>query len=334
MRIKHRDIKKICVIQLQPFGDVFLSTSYFEALKEFYPKATLTYLMKEPFQIIVKDHPAIDKIIAIKKESGLRYLIERVKTFRKIRKEKFDLVIDQQNMPSSQVLSFISGAPYRIGYKSERKNLEFLYNIHARFGPVRYSASQKFDIVKPLGMPEKSYKMRYTIPRQAFDHVDTWFKEQGIAPEKSILFSPGSKLAYKKWSPDGFATVATRLQDQGYQIILMCAPGEENDVKDVADRMAQAPFIAPPTALHNAAALINRIPLFLCNDGGINHLSVAVGNKVIAIFGLSNPQAWSPATEYPSHRHLYHPGFSKDDPFFGITTDQVFDAILDFLKTP
>ena len=71
MRIKHRNIKKICVIQLQPFGDVFLTTSYFKALKEFYPKARLTYLMKEPYQKIIRDHPYIDDVIVIKKASGI-----------------------------------------------------------------------------------------------------------------------------------------------------------------------------------------------------------------------------------------------------------------------
>lgn len=35
MRIKHKNIKNICVIQLQPFGDVFLTTSYFKTLKKF-----------------------------------------------------------------------------------------------------------------------------------------------------------------------------------------------------------------------------------------------------------------------------------------------------------
>lgn len=46
MRTNHPSIKKVCTIQLQPFGDVFHSTSYFKALKEFYPNATLTFLMK------------------------------------------------------------------------------------------------------------------------------------------------------------------------------------------------------------------------------------------------------------------------------------------------
>jgi ADP-heptose:LPS heptosyltransferase len=334
MRIRHQTIRKILVIQLQPFGDVFLTTAYFKALKAYYPKGRLYYLVKAPYQNIVRDHPFIDELIVIPKKSGLRYLIERLKTFRRLRREGFDLVIDQQNMPSSQILAFITGAPYRIGYADERNNLNFLYNIHARFGTPRYSAAQKFDIVKPIGMPEASPVLHFDIPQEALDFTDTWLKAQGVIADKAILMAPGSKLPHKKWASEGYAQVAAAFQAKGYHVILICAPGEEKDIEAVTRHMTSPPCILPPTALDNVAALISRIPFFICNDGGINHLAVAVGNKTLALFGRTSPQAWSPATQYPSHRHLFNPDAAKDDPFFGINPDEVVSAIMDFLETP
>jgi ADP-heptose:LPS heptosyltransferase len=334
MKIDHRSIKKICVIQLQPFGDVFLTTSYFKALKEFYPRAELTYLMKEPFHLIVKDHPYIDRIISIKKQSGLAYLIERLKTFRRVRNEKFDLVIDQQFMPSSQVIAYLSGARYRIGYKSGFKNLFFLYNIFAKGDPSRYSAVQKFDIVKPLGMKEKPCKLFFHIPAESLNRADAFLKENGVDPEKAILISPGTKMEYKKWPAEGFAKAASLLQEKGYRIVLICAPSEEKDVAAVVSHMKNPPVVDPPSSLQDAAALIHRIPLFICNDGAINHLSVAVGNKTIAIFGISSPASWSPASVFKSHRHMHNPHFKQGDPFFGITPEELVEEAVDFLNAP
>lgn len=335
MRIKHKSIKNICVIQLQPFGDVFLTTSYFKALKEFYPGARLTYLMKEPYQKIVLDHPYIDQIISIKKAKGVHYLLERLKTFRRLRNEKFDLVIDQQNMPSSQVLAFMSGAPYRLGYKSDRKNLDFLYNIQAEFGPTRYSALQKYDILKPLGINEKPCSMFIPISDKEDKSMALWMNEQQLIPEKTIVISPGTPYLWKKWPAAAYAHVADKMRESyGFKTVILWGPGEEKDAENVKSLMKGTGIIAPPTTFQMAGAIMKRSAILLCNDNGISHSSVAFGIKTITVFCLTNPLCWSPASVYKTHRHLHNQAADKNDPCFGISPDMVFDEIKDFLCLP
>lgn len=335
MRIKHKNIKNICVIQLQPFGDVFLTTSYFKALKEFYPGARLTYLMKEPYQKIVLNHPYIDRVITIKKAKGLQYIAERIKTFRTIRNEKFDLVIDQQNMPSSQILAFMSGAPYRLGYKSGRKNLDFLYNIQAEFGPARYSANQKFDIVKPLGMAEKPCALILPIPEVDEHAMDKWLNLQNLHPEQALVISPGSRFPRKKWPADAFARLADRMaQTFNFKTVILWGPGEETDAERVKSLMTSSAIIAPPTTFQQAGAILKRSTLLVCNDNGVSHSTVAFGVKTITIFGPTDPLCWSPASAYKTHRHLHNPAVDKKDHCFGISPDMVFDEIKDFLCLP
>jgi ADP-heptose:LPS heptosyltransferase len=99
-------IKKILVVQLGPFGDALLTTAYFEALRKKFPKSKIYYLIKEPFHKIIANHPLIDHIIRIPKKKGIRYFWERIKAIKKIRKNKFDIVIDQQNKPSTKQFVF------------------------------------------------------------------------------------------------------------------------------------------------------------------------------------------------------------------------------------
>ena len=332
MRIRHKNIKKICVIQLQPFGDVFLTTSYFKALKEFYPGARLTYLMKEPYHKIIQDHPYIDSIITIKKARGFRYILERLKTFRKIRRERFDLVIDQQNMPSSQVLAFVSGAPYRLGYATDRMNLEFLYNIKATQGPARYSASQKFDIVKPLGLVEKPCTLFLPVSKADEKAMWDWLNSQGLEPSKTLVVSPGTRYPWKKWPDECYARVADMMQQAyGFRTVLLWGPGEEQDVSRVQSCMTETAIIAPPTTFQQAGAILKKSALLLCNDNGINHSSAAFKVKTIAVFGLTDPLSWSPASVFKTHRHIHNPRPDTNDPSFGITPERVFNEIKDFL---
>jgi len=139
------DIKKVLVIQLGPFGDALLTTSYFDTLKRALGGAQLHYLIKEPYHKIVRRHPHIDNVIIMKKAHGLEFSIERIRTYARIIKGEFDLVIDQQNQQSTQALTLFSGARYRLGYADGR--FSFAYNLKAQRGEPRYSASRRFDIL-------------------------------------------------------------------------------------------------------------------------------------------------------------------------------------------
>ncbi|GAB6094666.1 lipopolysaccharide heptosyltransferase I [Desulfatiferula olefinivorans] len=328
MRIRHRTIRKILVIQLQPFGDVFLTTAYFKALKARYPKARLYYLMKAPYQKIVSDHPYIDELIVIPKQSGLRYLIERLKMFRRLRREKFDLVIDQQNMPSSQILAFITGAPYRVGYTDDRNNLNFLYNIHARFGPARYSGQQKFDILKPLGMVERSCHLTIPISEADRNAMKGFLRDQGFSPERTLVLSPGSRFPVKKWPADCFAKVADMMADHhGFRSLVVWGPDEKDDALRVAS-LAKRPVIpAPPTTFQQLGAILENATLLVCNDNAVNHCSTAFGVTTFSVFGPTDPRCWSPAGIFPTHHHLHNPDRDNRDPSFGLTPEHVFSVI-------
>ncbi|MGD8628897.1 MAG: glycosyltransferase family 9 protein [bacterium] len=327
-----KSIRKILVIQLGPFGDALLTTSYFEALRSTLPGARLHYLVKEPYDKIIRDHPAIDEIIVIPRRTGIGYAIERLKTVRRIRSRGFDLVIDQQNMPSSQQLTLLSGAPYRLGYRDAR--FSWSYNLKAGRGPLRYSASRKFDILGPLGIEERPYRLCFRIPGDAQDRMDSWLENTPFGHGEAVCVSPGSPVSHKRWSPEGFARLVDLIQARtGCRVILLWGPGERGDVNAVASQMETGPLVAPPTDLYEAAALLRRSRLLICNDGGLNHIAVTTATPTLAIFGPTDPVAWSPASVFSTHHHLHcrDCDWAKDDSF-GITPEMAFEKVLEILS--
>jgi heptosyltransferase-3 len=330
-RLGERDlarIRKILVIQLGPFGDGLLTTSYFETLKQRLPQAQIWYVIKEPYDIVVRDHPFIDNLITIRPRKRLQYVLERLRTIRRIRSEKFDLVIDQQNMPSSQHLTLLSGAKYRLGYEDGR--LWFAYNLRAGRGKLRYSASRKFDILGPLGIAEGPYRLYFGVRPEAEEDTRRWLERQRLDPGKIIVFSPGSPVPRKQWSLANYAALADLIQTRtDFRVVILWAPAELADAEKVRSRMQTQAILAPPTDLHQGAALLKRCRMLVCNDGGINHLAVTTGTETLAIFGNTDPVVWSPASVFAHHHHLYNPGFKPGaDSTFGVSAEAAFAEIL------
>jgi ADP-heptose:LPS heptosyltransferase len=328
-----RGIGKCLVIQLGPFGDGLLTTSYFETFKRRLPHTKLYYLIKEPYHEIVKGHPFIDRLMVIRRGRGPGYVLERLRVIRLIRREGFDLVIDQQNMPSSQQMTFLSGARYRLGYADAR--FSWAYNLKAGRGPLRYSAGRKYDILGPLGIEEEPYTIYFQIEDTAQAAADGWLKDQGIDPRRLVLIAPGSPVEKKKWKPASYGRLADLIQREiAFKVALLCGPGEEEDVEVVREAMTTSPALVPPKDLRWVGALLKRCALLVCNDGGLNHLSVATATPTLALFGNSDPIVWSPASVFGHHHHIYKPGFdSMRDKSFGISSEDAFGKVKEMLGT-
>lgn len=116
---------KILVIQNKMIGDVLASSIICNNLKQNNPKSQIDYLIYDFTKPVVENNPNIDNIIIFEEKyqtnklAFLKFLI-------KIRKEKYDIIIDAYSKLESKLLVFFSGAKTKIGYK--KTSLNFIYN--------------------------------------------------------------------------------------------------------------------------------------------------------------------------------------------------------------
>ena len=99
-------------------------------------------------------------------------------------------------------------------------------------------------------------------------------------------------------------------------------------------QMKTEAIFAIPTTFNEAAALLNRSKMFVGNDGGINHVAIAVKSPSIAIFGAhSNPKKWQ-AWHKDEHVYLRNwDHWDRNDRTLGIEPDTVFEAFEKMITT-
>ena len=121
-----------------------------------------------------------------------------------------------------------------------------------------------------------------------------------------IAMHPGSGgySTARRWMPERFAQLAdTLFYDTGGQLILLGGPEEAELHQQIFELMqSQMPVrsFAGKGNIRVAAAILEQADLFIGNDSGLMHLATAVGTPTVAIFGLTNSDAWGPYISDPS----------------------------------
>src|SRR5680860_476193 len=115
---------KILIIQQKMIGDVLTTSILFEALRREYPEAELHYLIFPHTRHVVENNPFIDKLILF--EDSDKNPLNFISFLQKIKKEKYEAVIDVYSKIGTALISAYSGAKTRISY--HKWYTRFLYS--------------------------------------------------------------------------------------------------------------------------------------------------------------------------------------------------------------
>jgi predicted lipopolysaccharide heptosyltransferase III len=294
---------RILVVKLRYVGDVLLATPVLSRLRERFPKAHLAMMVNPGTDGVVRGHPALDDVLVVERGNPAR----QWRFARELRARRYDLVIDLTDSDRSAVLSWLTGAPVRLGYNSEGRWRGRLYSriVEAdRFGmhQVRYhlKATEALGLTGPPPAPA------LVVSQEARSAADRLLKEAGIdASRPLVCLHPGARWWFKSWPGERFAALADRVQTETSAQALFLG-GEQERI--AAGRIAQSmttPFrsLVARTGLQELGALLERAALMVSNDNGPMHMAAALRVPVIGLFGPSDPTVWGPWGD--GHRTFY-----------------------------
>jgi len=324
-------IKKILIIQFRPFGDVLLATAGTELLKQHFPDVQIHFLVTPPFHNILEEHPFIDKVITIPHVKGIRRFF-RFGGWAKVRKEKYDLVMDYQSGTESKLFFLFLKTKYRLGWGN--KKYAFLLNMKESYPNGVYAANRNLAMLRPLGIEATSCRMYVTPSQTGREQCIDFFREKNITGKKVIGIAAGSKDPRKQWFLEGFISLVKKIKTlPNVHIILLYAPNELADAMSVykQTKSEQVSLYVPTPSMREVAALLQKLDVLVCNEGALNHLSCATQTKTLCLIGPTDPATWSPQGYFPGHYHLQNPQekFRKD---FGYDAETVFKKVCKLLE--
>ena len=285
-------IRRALVIKLRAVGDVVLSSVVLNNLRHALPHATLDVLTERASESVVRTHPAVSSVVVFdaKRMSGLDLI-------RDIRRRRYDLVIDLFGNPRTALVTRLSGAPYRVGYRFRGR--AYAYNLIAepRGGSV-HNTQFNLDALERLGVPIIDRRVHLFPSAGDRAYVDGFLSGAGLAGATLVAINTGGGWYTKRWGIDRFAALADRIaQTTGWKVILPWGPGQLEEVEQLKSQMTTPAFIPPPTTLMQLTALFERTAWVVSNDSGPMHIAAAAGSHVLGIFGPTRPALQGPYGE-------------------------------------
>src|SRR5688572_14701536 len=143
----------ILLVRLRLIGDVVFTTPAIRAIRRHFPNARITYIVEEEAAAVVRHNPHLDEVIVAHSPHAPGRLRADVALIRRLRRERYDLAIDFHGGPRSSLITWLSGAPQRIGYEVVGRSWMYTTRVpRPRVLRPRHSVVSQWDVLLPLGI--------------------------------------------------------------------------------------------------------------------------------------------------------------------------------------
>jgi heptosyltransferase I len=277
--------RSLLIIKPSSLGDIVHALQVVQSVARQLPDCRITWVARDRFAPLVEAAPFVHEVIHFRRKNGWRGILEVMK---KLRARHFDAVWDMQGLLRSGLMSAAAKSPVKWGRRDSREGASLFsrnVNLPPGNGP-HHSILVLQEFARRLEIdPEIQFPLELR-PGPDF----SWKPFFEADPKRRFVIFTDSRGAKKEWK--GFSEL-TRL-------ILKNIP--DSRVAWCAGVHAAPDFSVPENRFLNLTGcpfdemieLARQPSVFIGNDSGPMHLSAAVGNRVLAIFGPTSPARFGP----------------------------------------
>jgi heptosyltransferase-2 len=306
---------KIVVFCPNLIGDTVMATPTFRALRQEFPEARLTGVIRPQVAPVLDGTGWFDEIIRFHHSSPRRE--ERsFEVVSRLRSQRHDVAVLLPNSFRSAAIAWLGGISRRIGYVRYGRRLfltDGLEPPRGRAGKLLPTPIVEYylALARVMGCRVSSPRLELATTGKEEAAADRAWAELGLADNARVvcLNTGGAFGPAKCWPTGSFGTLARLLaEERGVSVLVLCGPAERDPAREIV-RLARHPRVVSlaeqPLGLGLSKACVRRAALLITTDSGPRHFAAAFGTPVITLFGPTH-MAWT-RTYHPGAIHLMQP---------------------------
>lgn len=275
-------MKQILFIQTAFLGDVILATSAISEANRLFPDAQIDVVVKKGNESLLENNPKIHHVFTFDKKNGKIKELFRLK--KEFKKKKYDIVFNFHRFGSSGLLTILSGAQKKYGFKKNPFSFAFTKKFDHFIGDNTHEVSRNLQLLKEFGAHLLS-KPELFPSKQSFDKTKKYKSTSYycLCPA-SVWFT--KQLPEKKWNE------LIQKLDNHSTIYLLGAPSDFELCERIKNEGTNKNIInlAGQLNLLDSAALMKDAKRNFVNDSGPLHIASAMNAPVTAFFCSTIPE--------------------------------------------
>lgn len=288
------------------------TTPAVSALRARFPDAHLSYLVEPPAAPVVRSHPSLDDVIVAPARTSAhrgQRLRAELALIRTLRRRRFDLAIDFHGGPRASLITWLSGAPERVGYDVTGRTWMYTKVVHRpRSLRARHSVENQWDLLRALGIdpPDRvRYPVTMAIDVTAAGEVERRLRDAGVPSDaRLIVVHVSAGNPFRRWPIASFAAVAATLarDSSRHRVIVTSGPSEQHASAEAIDaartvlgaELAHRVVKCGEFSLTELRALVERAALYIGGDSGPMHIASASRVPMVSLYGPTLPARSAP----------------------------------------
>ncbi|MCO5260814.1 MAG: glycosyltransferase family 9 protein [Crocinitomicaceae bacterium] len=269
-------MKRILFIQTAFLGDVILATPSFSEVKRLFPDAEIDVVVKKGNESLLSNNPNLNTVFVFDKKAGKFKEILRLSKL--LRARKYEIVFNFQRFGSSGILTLLSGAKKKYGFKKNPFSFAFTKTFEHVIGDGTHEVERNLQMLQEFG----AQKM---VRPELFPSEQQFLSVEQYKSKKYYCLAPAS-VWFTKQLPEHKWLELIKLFDKDSLVYLIGGPTDFDLCEQIKQKSNQENVInlAGKLNLLESAALMKDAQRNYVNDSGPLHIASAMNAPVTAFF--------------------------------------------------
>ena len=284
---------KVLILKPSSLGDIIHALPVLRLIKLQRPDWEVHWWISKPFAPVLEMDRDIKALHHFHRHDwgAPRGWTRGVMQMRRLRDERFDLVIDLQGLARSAIFGWVAGGAFTVGLHQHRDGIAGFYDVAVeRPGAEVHAVDWNRAVLPVLGLAEEG-EFDW-LPARPW--LQTKLVDQGYDPDYQwIVLCPGARWASKRWPIESFASLIDKLYSPNKRFAVI---GGKEDQR-LAEKLADHPHCLDLTGRTTLPELIEWLrvsTVLVTNDTGPMHIAAALKKPVVALFGSTHPGRTGP----------------------------------------
>jgi len=291
----------VLVIKIGSIGDVILITAALKSIREKFPNARIHCLVGKESRKVLQNCPYLDGLIIYDHLHRDKGYFNFIKLASRLRKYRFDKVIDFQNNRKSHILTYLSFTKESYGYDNGKWGRLLTNRIKDDKRPMAAVAHQ-YEVLRMLDIQHNDRPSLELWPsKQDQSTVESLLDAEWLGNSKNLVglnIGASGKWPTKNWPLEYIAQLCDLLSKKNIRVVITGMENDKEKIQQLFKLTKTKPAnLVGKTDILQLAALMKHCKVFITPDSAPMHVAASMGTPFISFFGPTDSARHIPPSQ-------------------------------------